>query len=196
MDIKLGDGLIFEIFNEVEIASYIIFTTAYDMYALQAFNYKSIAYLLKPITTEKLQEAIAKVKNFYPIPNRMEEVQQLIQYSKESTSKESFVVKIGRRIKMIKLSEIVCFYSEHNTTFIQTKNNQSYPIDYSLSHLETVLPTVLFNRVNRKFILHKSCIKDIISYTNSRLQIKLHNYNEQDIIVSRERVKDFKKWLN
>ncbi|WP_298521011.1 LytTR family DNA-binding domain-containing protein [uncultured Kordia sp.] len=196
VDIKLGDGLIFEIFKAVKTSSYIVFTTAYDMYALQAFDYKSIAYLLKPISTEKLQEAIAKVKNFHPIPNQVEEVQNFIQYSKETAYKESFVVKVGRKIKIIKLAEIVCFYSEHNTTFIHTKNNQSFPVDYSLSHLETVLPTTTFNRVNRKFIVHKSCIQDIVSYTNSRLQIKLNNFKEQEIIVSRERVKDFKNWLN
>ncbi|MGH1387614.1 LytR/AlgR family response regulator transcription factor [Kordia sp.] len=196
VDIKLGDGLIFDIFKEVEISSYIVFTTAYDMYALQAFNYKSIAYLLKPITSEKLQETIAKVQSFQSIPNQLEEIQQLVHYAKETTSKESFVVKIGRKIKIIKLEEIVCFYSEHNTTFIHTKNDQSFPIDYSLSHLETVLPITTFNRVNRKFIVHKSYIQDIVSYTNSRLQIKLHHFNEQEIIVSRERVKDFKNWLN
>ena len=196
VDIKLGDGLIFEIFNTVETSSYIVFTTAYDMYALQAFNYKSIAYLLKPITTEKLQEAIAKVKNFHPIPNRVEEVQQFMQYSKETAFKESFVVKFGRKIKIIKLAEIVCFYSEHNTTFIHTKNSQSFPVDYSLSHLETVLPTQMFCRANRKFIIHKNYIDDIINYTNSRLQLHLQNFDTQEIIVSRERVKDFKNWLN
>ncbi|QHI39138.1 Sensory transduction protein LytR [Kordia antarctica] len=196
VDIQLGDGLVFEIFKEVSITSYIIFTTAYDMYALQAFDYKSIAYLLKPITNEKLAEGIAKVKNFQAIPNRMEEIQQLVQYSKETVTKDSFAVKIGRKIKIIKLAEIVCLYSEYNTTFIHTKNDQSFPIDYSLSHLETVLPRQIFNRANRKFILHKTFIKDIISYTNSRLQIKLNNFKEQEIIVSRERVKDFKNWLN
>lgn len=196
VDIQLGDGLVFEIFKEVPITSYIIFTTAYDMYALKAFEYKSIAYLLKPITTEKLAEAIAKVKSFQPISNRMNELEQLVQNSKETTLKDSFVVKIGRKIKIIKLAEIVCFYSEHNTTFIHTKNDQSFPIDYSISNLETLVPKQLFIRVNRKFMLHKICIKEIISYTNSRLQIQLNNFNEQEIIVSRERVKDFKKWLN
>jgi len=196
VDIQLGDGLVFEIFKEILVSSYIIFTTAYDMYALQAFEYKSIAYLLKPITTEKLMQAIAKVEIFKAIPNRMEEIQQLMQHADETTSKNSFAVKVGRKIKIIKLPEIVCFYSEHNTTFIQTTNNQSFPIDYSLSYLETVLPKQIFNRVNRKFIVHKTFIRDISNYTNSRLQINLNQYAEQEIIVSRERVKDFKNWLN
>jgi DNA-binding LytR/AlgR family response regulator len=196
VDIKLGDGLIFEVFDKIEISSYIIFTTAYDMYALQAFDYKSVAYLLKPITTEKLKEAIEKVKNFHPMPNRLEELKQFVQNNKEKNTKDSFVVKFGPKIKLIKLSEISCFYSQHNTTFICTKANQCFPVDYSLSHLETILPTATCKRVNRKFIIHKPFIKDIVSYTNSRLQIKLNQYKEQDIIVSRERVKDFKNWLN
>ncbi|WP_046759350.1 LytR/AlgR family response regulator transcription factor, partial [Kordia jejudonensis] len=174
VDIQLGDGLVFEIFKEIHITSYIIFTTAYDVYALQAFNYKSIAYLLKPITTEKLQEAIAKVKSFHAVSNRIEEIQQLITHAKETSVKNSFAVKIGRRIKIIKLPEIVCFYSEHNTTFIQTTNNQCFPIDYSLTYLETVLPKQLFYRVNRKFTIHKTFIERMESYTNSRLQIKLN----------------------
>jgi DNA-binding LytR/AlgR family response regulator len=196
VDIKLGDGLIFEIFEAVEITSYIIFTTAYDMYALQAFDYKSVAYLLKPITTEKLKEAIEKVKNFHPMPNRIEEIKQFVQNSKETTIKDSFVVKFGHKIKLVKLAEIICFYSQHNTTFMCTQSNQCFPVDYSLSHLETLLPEKTCKRVNRKFIVHKPFIKEMISYTNSRLKIQLHNYNEQEIIVSRERVKDFKSWLN
>lgn len=196
VDIQLGDGLVFEIFKEIETTSFIIFTTAYDMYALQAFSYKSIAYLLKPITTEKLQEAIAKVESFHAIPNRLEEIQQFIQHTDKTAVKDSFVVKIGRKIKLIKLSEIVCFYSEHNTTFIQTTNNQSFPIDYSLQYLETVVPQSLFFRVNRKFIIHKSFIERAETYVNSRLQVVLNLYTAQEIIVSRERVKDFKNWLN
>lgn len=196
VDIQLGDGLVFEIFKEVPISSFIIFTTAYDMYALKAFDYKSIAYLLKPITTEKLVETIAKVKGFQAIPNQVEEIQQLIQYSKETSIKDNFVVKVGRKIKIIKLPEIVCFYSEHNTTFIHTTNNQSFPIDYSLSYLETVLPKQLFFRVNRKFTIHKTFIERMESYANSRLKISMQQYTEQEIIVSRERVKDFKNWLN
>ncbi|WP_420572698.1 LytR/AlgR family response regulator transcription factor [Kordia sp.] len=196
VDVKLGDGLIFEIFKEIEITSYIIFTTAYDMYALKAFEYKSIAYLLKPITTEKLQEAIAKVKSFHTIPNRKEDIQQFVARANETTTKERFVVKIGRKIKIITLTEIVCFYSEHNTTFIYTQNGQSFPIDYSLSYLETVLPAYAFNRVNRKFIIQKTGIKSVENYTNSRLKIEMHHFAIQEIIVSRERVKDFKKWLD
>lgn len=195
VDIQLGDGLVFEIFKEVTITSYIVFTTAYDMYALQAFEYKSIAYLLKPITTKKLQEAITKVKSFQVISNRMEEIQQLVQNANEKAVKDNFVVKVGRKIKIIKLAEITCFYSEHNTTFIHTKNNQSFPIDYSLMYLETVLPKQAFFRVNRKFTIHKTFIERMESYTNSRLKINLQQYTEQEIIVSRERVKDFKNWL-
>ncbi len=199
LDIQLSDGLSFEIFESVEIKSAIIFTTAYDEYALQAFKLNSIDYLLKPIDDEDLENAIKKYKERITenksVSIDFDDIKKLLVNPPEQDYKKRFTVKVGQHLKMIPIEAIECFYSENKGTYIHTTEGRDYLIDLTLEQLETELAPNTFFRTSRKFYININAIKDIISYTNSRLQIKLNSYNSQEIIVSRERVRDFKDWI-
>tara|TARA_B110001469_G_scaffold126148_1_gene143052 strand:- start:3160 stop:3915 length:756 start_codon:yes stop_codon:yes gene_type:complete len=200
LDIQLSDGLSFEIFEEIEVKSAIIFTTAYDEYALKAFKLKSIDYLLKPIDDDELKVAVAKFKNqqktFSDIKVSIDDIRKLLINPVDRKFKKRFSIKIGQHIKIIHVDEIECFYSENKATYIHTKENRSYLLDHSLEHWSEHLDPEYFFRVNRTFIVHINAIKDIISYTNSRLKLILQTYTTSEIIVSRERVKAFKNWVD
>lgn len=199
LDIQLSDGLSFEIFDEVEVTSAIIFTTAFDEYALQAFKLNSIDYLLKPIDEEELQAAIRKYKTRIPkaqnVQLNFDDIRKLLGNPVEREYKKRFTTKIGQHIKMIPVDEIECFYSENKGTYAHTYEGRSYLLDTTLEQLEGEIRPEVFFRINRKFYVNINGIKDIISYTNSRLQLKMQSYHEDDVIVARERVKDFKLWL-
>ncbi len=199
LDIQLSDGLSFEIFDEVEVKSAIIFTTAFDEYALQAFKLNSIDYLLKPIDEEELEAAVRKFREHAPIKQNVqlnfEDIRKLLANPVGQQYKKRFTTRIGQHIKMIAVDEIECFYSENKGTYAHTVDGRDYLLDTTLEHLEDELTPQDFFRVNRTFIVNINAIKDIISYTNSRLQLKLNSYKEQQVIVARERVKDFKIWL-
>jgi len=199
LDIQLSDGLSFEIFEQVEVNSAIIFTTAYDEYALKAFKLNSIDYLLKPIDTEELESAIDKFKISQPEPFNLqvdlEQIKKLLVNPLDKTYKKRFTIKIGQHLKIISVDDIECFYSENKGTYIFTSDNRNYLIDSSLEQLDASLEPVKFFRVNRKFYVNIRAIKDIISYTNSRLKVVLNTFSDHEIIVSREKVKDFKNWL-
>ncbi len=200
LDIQLSDGLSFEIFEEVDVKSAIIFTTAYDEYALQAFKLNSIDYLLKPIDEEELQKAIQKYQERLDQQQAVtidaNTIKQLFTDQNEPTYKKRFTVKVGQHLKMIPIEEIECFYSENKGTYAYTVHQREYLLDLTLEQLESELNPHQFFRVSRKFFININAIKDMISYTNSRLQIKLNTFVNQDIIVSRERVKEFKNWIS
>ncbi len=201
LDIQLSDGLSFEIFDQVEVKSAIIFTTAFDEYALQAFKLNSVDYLLKPIDDEDLEKAVAKYKERAPkqqdVALDFEDIKKLLGVTVvEREYKRRFTTKIGQHLKMIPVDEIECFYSENKGTYAGTTEGRNYLLDTTLENLEDELEPKTFFRVSRKFYVNINAIKDIISYTNSRLQIKLNHWDEQEIIVSRERVKDFKTWID
>lgn len=199
LDIQLSDGLSFEIFDLVEIKSAIIFTTAFDEYALQAFKLNSIDYLLKPIAQEELQAAVKKYRTFKPssqdVQFNFEDIKKLLVNPVDQGYKKRFTTKIGQHIKMILVDEIECFYSENKGTYAHTKDGRDYLLETTLEQLEIELSPEFFFRISRKFYVNINSIKDIISYTNSRLQLKLNSYKEQEVIVAREKVKDFKLWL-
>jgi two-component system, LytTR family, response regulator LytT len=199
LDIQLSDGLSFEIFDEIEVNSSIIFTTAYDEYALKAFKLNSIDYLLKPIDADELENAINQFKKLQfstpKIDINLEQLKNLISPSSKNYKKR-FTVKIGQHLKMISVESIECFYSENKATNIHTIDNRNYLLDDTLDTLEQKLQPELFFRVSRKYFVNINSIKDIISYNNSRLKLILQSYNESEIIVSRERVKDFKEWIS
>ncbi|AXO79843.1 DNA-binding response regulator [Olleya aquimaris] len=199
LDIQLSDGLSFEIFDQVEVKSAIIFTTAYDEYALQAFKLNSIDYLLKPIDDEDLEAAVTKYKARLPqktnIALDFEDIKKLLVNPIDRVYKKRFSVKVGQHIKLVNIDEVECFYSENKGTYLHTTEGRNYLLDTTLEALENELQPETFYRINRKFFVNINAIKDIISYTNSRLQIKLNNYNDDQVIVARERVKDFKQWL-
>lgn len=199
LDIQLSDGLSFEIFDIIEVKSAIIFTTAFDEYALQAFKLNSIDYLLKPIDDEDLESAVKKYRDFKPESQRISvdfnDIKKLLVNPLEREYKKRFTVKVGQHLKIINADEVECFYSENKGTYAATSDGRNYLLDTTLEQLEGELSPKNFFRVSRKFYVSINHIKDIISYTNSRLQIKLNHFNEQEIIVSRERVRDFKLWL-
>jgi DNA-binding LytR/AlgR family response regulator len=199
LDIQLSDGLSFEIFDAVDVKSAIIFTTAFDEYALKAFKLNSIDYLLKPIDEDELEAAVKKYKLLKPVKQNVqlnfEDIKKLLSNPVEREYKKRFTTKIGQHIKMISVDEIECFYSENKGTYAHTVDGRDYLLDTTLENLEEELSPEIFFRISRKFYVNINAIKDIISYTNSRLQLKLNSYKEQDVIVARERVKDFKFWL-
>jgi two-component system, LytTR family, response regulator LytT len=199
LDIQLSDGLSFEIFDAVNVRSAIIFTTAFDEYALQAFKLNSIDYLLKPIDEEELEAAVNKYEqrqtSEQQVQLNFEDIKKLLTNPLEREYKKRFTTKIGQHIKMIAVDDVVCFYSENKGTYAATTDRRNYLLDTTLEQLESELEPQTFFRVNRKFYVNINAIKDIIAYTNSRLRLKLEHYDEQEIIVARERVKDFKIWL-
>ncbi|WP_350288106.1 LytTR family DNA-binding domain-containing protein [uncultured Croceitalea sp.] len=199
LDIQLSDGLSFEIFDVIEVRSAIIFTTAFDEYALQAFKLNSIDYLLKPIDDEELEKAVKQYRDFKPEKERIsvdfEDIKKLLVNPLEREYKKRFTTRVGQHLKIINADEVECFYSENKGTYAATLDGRNYLLDTTLENLEEELSPKMFFRVSRKFYVNINHINDIISYTNSRLQIKLNQFKEQEIIVSRERVKDFKLWL-
>ncbi len=205
LDIQLNDGLSFEIFEALEIKSAIIFTTAYDEYALQAFKLNSIDYLLKPIDEEELETAVKKYRSFFresAVRNlvnnsqiNFEDIKKLLINPLERKYKKRFTVKIGQHLKMVPVEEIECFYSENKGTYLFTAEGRNYPLECTLDKLAEELTPEDFFRVNRKYFVNLKSIQDIVSYSNSRLKIKLHKYKEQEIIVAREKVKEFREWL-
>ena len=194
MDIQLEDGICFEIFENSKIQTPIIFTTAYDEYTLKAFKVNSVDYLLKPVDSEELKNALNKFNVHYNHPDytRFESIIEQLKPNK----KERFLVKIGVHYKPILTSKISCFYVKERCNFIQTDTGKNYPVDFSLDKIEQLIDLRMFFRVSRNFIVNLHAIDDIIAYSSNRLKIILKNGTEKDeIIVSRERVADFKKWM-
>ena len=199
LDIQLSDGLSFEIFETIDIKSAVIFTTAYDEYALQAFKLNSIDYLLKPIDDDDLEKAIKKYQDRIPQKQTVQidfnDIKKLLMNPIDREYKKRFSVKVGQHIKLINIDDIECFFSENKGTYLHTNDGRNYLLDTTLELLENELEPKQFFRINRKYFVNIHAIKDMVSYTNSRLQIKLHSYKNEDVIVARERVKDFKDWL-
>lgn len=199
LDIQLSDGLSFEIFEKVEIKSAIIFTTAYDEYALRAFKLNSIDYLLKPIDEDDLEVAVAKYKSRTQKPESLqldfEQIKRMLANPAEKTYKTRFTVKIGQHLKVITTDEIECFFSENKGTYIHTTDNRDYLIDTTLEVLESEMNPKDFYRVSRKFLIPLKSIKEIVLYSNSRLKVILPTYKDDEVIVSREKVSDFKEWI-
>jgi two-component system, LytTR family, response regulator LytT len=200
LDIQLSDGLSFEIFETIAIKSAVIFTTAYDEYALRAFKLNSIDYLLKPIDDDDLALAITKFKSRnQALPNLsldFEMIKKMLVNPTEKNYKKRFTVKMGQQLKMITIEEVECFYSENKGTYLHTSENRNYLLDTTLEQLETELDPDTFYRVSRKYIIPLKAIKEIQIHSNSRLKVILPTYSDDEVIVARERVQDFKNWLS
>ncbi|MEQ8303557.1 MAG: LytTR family DNA-binding domain-containing protein [Cyclobacteriaceae bacterium] len=199
MDIQLADGLSFEIFDSLEVDVPIIFTTAYDEYALKAFKVNSVDYLLKPIEEEDLANAIRKYKKLSSVEeDRSRAIDRISNAVSMLTKKfkERFVTKVGEHLKFIEVSDLMYFVSEEKITFGYTRDNKRYILDYTLEQIEGLVDPKNFFRINRKYIVSLNCIQDMISHTNSRLKIVIKGSDDRDVIVARERVQDFKSWLD
>lgn len=199
MDIQLADGLSFEIFEKVEVRSPIIFTTAYNEYALKAFKVNSIDYILKPVDKDELAAAFAKYENLVRSPVDSGKMMESISYAMQMLTKkykERFVLKVGEHLKSVEVTDILFFFSLEKTTFAQTKDGRKHILDFTLDQLEELLNPSRFFRINRKHIIAVDSIHDMISHVNSRLKLVLKTSDDDDIIVARERVQEFKDWLD
>ena len=198
LDIQLADGLSFEIFDQTIVNCPVIFTTAFDEYAIKAFKVNSIDYLLKPIDLEELSGAIGKFKKtqrLEAVPRQHQVFDKVLQMLSHNYKKR-FVIKVGEHIRSISVENILYFYSYEKATFLHTSDNRNYVIDYPLEQLENLVDPGMFFRVNRKYMIAMNSFEDIISYSNSRLKIELLHSDDQDVIVAREKVKEFKNWLD
>jgi two-component system response regulator LytT len=194
LDIQLGDGISFEIFEQVQPKSSIIFTTAYDEYALKAFKFNSIDYLLKPINKVDLRNAIGKFKERNsPVVWDAFQLQSLLTNNFDNKYRERFLVKVGSNLKTIQIENISCFYSKNKGTYLFT-DNREYPIEQTLGDLETQLNPKDFFRISRNALVNLRHIDNITTHSGSRYQLVIKNV-EEELIVSRERVNDFKTWL-
>lgn len=194
-DIELSDGISFEIFTESPPPCPVIFTTAFDQYAIDAFENFGVDYVLKPIEKERLQKALNKLKKLQT-PINWHQLSDWKEKNPVKPYKSRFMIKIGEKIKIISINEISLFYSSNKGTYLQTNSGRSYVVDYTLNELMEFLNLNVFFRVNRAYIIGIHAIQNIISYSNSRLMLRVENRGNEKIIVSRERVNAFKQWLD
>ena len=195
-DIQINDGLSFDIFEKTEVYFPVIFTTAYNDFALKAFKHNSIDYLLKPIDKQELKAAVDKYKKHWNNNISNKEVFGEVKEILKTGYKNRFSIKIGEHIKLINAKDICLFYSFNKGTYIKTNEGRDYISDYSLENLIPILSPDTFYRINRKHIININSIKDIVVYSNSRLKIKIDFDTEEDLIVAREKVKAFKSWID
>lgn len=195
MDIQLTDGLSFEIFNQVIIKKPIIFTTAFDEYAVDAFKVNSIDYILKPITFTDVSKAMNKLKFMEHLFTHQESIIKFANDLGKKKIKERFLVRLGNHIHSIETKDIALFYAQGRIVYLVTNENKKYIIDFKLEDVLTMLPNKGFFRVNRSFIISIKDIADVVVYSNSRLKITTKVSVEKDIVVSREKVTAFKAWF-
>ncbi|MCX6240048.1 MAG: LytTR family DNA-binding domain-containing protein [Bacteroidia bacterium] len=200
MDIQLADGLSFEVFERVKVTCPVIFTTAYEEYAVKAFKVNSLDYLLKPIAYNELETAFQKfgerVQSMQTAPSVTIELLNKVKEMLRKQYKTRFVIKVGEHLKSITVEDILFFYSLEKATYLCTADFKTYLVDYSLDRITEMIDEHRFFRINRKYILSNQSIADIIFYSNSRLKIKLKKAGEESIIVSRDKVSAFKEWLD
>jgi two-component system, LytTR family, response regulator LytT len=197
-DIQLSDGISFNIFRNNPVPSPVIFITAYDQYAIEAFKVNSIDYLLKPVKKAELETAITKFKKAVtPVAPSFDIDLLLKAYAPQKKDhKKRFVVRYGEHIKTISTEDIAYFYTEDKINFLTTYENRRFPVDFNLDALEEVLDPSIFFRINRQFIISVNAIAEMFAYTKSRVLIKLKPACKHETIVSTERSAAFKHWLD
>ena len=197
LDIQLADGLSFDIFKQHSLDSYVIFATAYDEYAIRAFELNSIDYLLKPIDKEKLAASIQKFRRLSgSVPQfDINELMSAIENRKISYKKR-FLINIGSRIKSVETQSVAYFYSLEKSTFIRTGDGHNYPVEFSLERLETLLDPDAFFRINRQYMINYACIEKIHVLSQSRIKIEAVPPADDDLLVSTARAHRFRLWLD
>lgn len=197
-DIQLGDGLSFEIFEKVDFHQPVVFITAFNQYAIQAFKVNSIDYLLKPIDRNDLDRALTKFENLTQPSISVinpQIIENIIASLKEKKYKERFLVKVGTHLRVAETRDILYFYSLQKGTYLKLNDGKDYLLDNTLEQVEELIDPSVFFRINRKYIVSLKCITDVISFSNSRLKLKVQNPVDDEFLVAREKVKDFKAWL-
>jgi two-component system, LytTR family, response regulator len=200
MDIQVADGLCFDIFSQVEVTSPVIFTTAYQEYAIRAFKVNSVDYLLKPIDFRELVQAMEKYGRLFrgnrEIPVLQDSIIEQVRKMLERPGKNRFVIRVGEHLRTISTGDICLFISQDKNTSAITCENRPYVIDYSLDQLMEIIDNNQFFRISRQVIINRNAISDIIIYSKSQLKIKLKIDTGESLIVSRDKVNAFKEWLD
>lgn len=198
MDIQLSDGVSFDIFNEIEIKCPVIFTTAFDQYALQAFKVNSVDYLLKPVKSDELKAALDKYQKLFK-EKKSTEVDYSVLLSALTKSKGEYqkriVIRYGEIIKTVEIADVAYFYTESKINFLYTFKNQRFSVDHNLDELEHILNPKEYFRINRQFIVNIKAIDKMVTVSKSRVKLTLNPPCEIETIVSTERSSYFKDWL-
>ncbi|MEH0155280.1 LytTR family DNA-binding domain-containing protein [Limibacter armeniacum] len=201
MDIQLSDGLSFEIFSQVNVDCPVIFTTAYDEYAIRAFKVNSVDYLLKPIEEEALKSALKKHEQLLEVYGSQSgltvgQLSEIINIPRQGSYKERFVVTLGDRINFVETERIAYFFADNNTVYLIMDEGKKFVLNYKLEQLEKMLNPKFFFRLNRTYICNIKAIKEVHKYFNSRLLVMLNpDVKDHEVLVSRARVPEFLKWL-
>lgn len=196
MDVQLADGISFEIFEEVKIQKPVIFTTAYDAYALQAFRVNGLDYLLKPVKSEELQQALERF-------DALQKAAPALDYSKlaealrqpQKSYQKRLLVKIGESLKALDVEEAAYFYAHEKVIFLRQHNGREYPLDHNLDQLEALLDPRQFFRINRQYIVNIQAIQSMHAWSKSRIKLLLEPAAPTETVVSTYRTSDFKAWL-
>lgn len=196
MDIHLADGSAFDLIKKVQIKCPVVFTTAYDQYAMEAFKTASIDYLLKPVKKEDLEGALEKLEQLRGMLTEAEPQAMPALPRQHAEYKRRFMIRFGEHIKSVPVSDIAYFYSENKATFARGFDGRNYPMDQNLDHLESVLDPMDFFRINRQYLICLRAIEEMRTYTKARVIIKLNPPVKEQPVVSSERAADFKSWLS
>jgi two-component system response regulator LytT len=198
LDIQLSDGICFSIFEQVAVHTPVIFTTAYDQYTIKAFKLNSISYLLKPIQKSELEESLEKYRNFKSVFTL--DIERLLEnlQGREPEYKKRFLITYGERIRKVEIAEIAWFYALEKSVFLKTFQDQSFPVDFTLDRLETLVDPAKFFRINRRFLINMDAIVNMAAWSRSRIKIELKPpaSGAEDAVVSIDRAVAFRKWLN
>jgi DNA-binding LytR/AlgR family response regulator len=197
MDIQLADGNSFQLFNKIRIVCPVIFTTAYENYALQAFKVNSVDYLLKPIDVTDVKRAIDKLKLLQRSRTLVVDYAEILKTIQEPKKyRDRFVIKIGDTIRSLIVADIAYFYTENKTNFVCTNEGKRLPVDFNLDQLEQMLNPKNFFRINRQFIIGHHAIEEMKAHTRSRVIVKLNPPTKLDTVVAIDRAHDFRNWLS
>lgn len=203
MDIELADGQSFEIFNQFDVKSPVIFTTSYDEYALKAFKVNSVDYLLKPIQKDELEASLSKFRNMQSVFKGHKEedsainalVKELQSSMKYKDYRKRFLVKHMQKLVSIEVDRIAYFFSDDRLTFFKTTDDKKYVIDYTVDEIEDMVDPDKFFRINRAFLVSVNSIDQINDYFGNRLKLNLKPNIDKEALVSREKVSTFKEWM-
>lgn len=197
-DIQLQDGLSFQLFQELDVKVPIVFITAYDHYAIKAFEVNSIDYLLKPIDRDSLEKALNKFTSLDQAAKEAPPYDDLLRLisEKRKNFKSRFLIKVGQKIKAVAIEKVAYFYSQNKLTYLVTHDKQRLPLDLTLENLETQLDPERFYRANRQFIVGFDAISELHPYFKGRLKVELDPSCELELVVSSDKTREFKSWLD
>lgn len=196
MDIRLSDGLSFEILEAIKVDCPIIFTTAFDEYAVRAFKFNSIDYLLKPVEKEELEHAIQKLDHLKDKQISQQSLQGLLDFIYPKDFRSRFLLPFKDGYKTILVEDILFFYSEFKLTHAQLKCGTIEIVPQTMEELEQQLNPKVFFRANRQFIVHIDAIKRLHNHFSGKLKIEIKNNNQVEVLVSREKAQLLKNWLD